>query len=193
MSLFSFSNDKPKRQFLNIKSTKISKSSQDTLAFIEAYENGIFKTAENTYSLMFEIENIDYRLLRDPEQNNIYRLYQQYLNALPSEVCYQEFLMNIPKNSERLRKAMIPEKFSPKNKEESEIFESYSDIQEHFIKESEKSSAEKKLIGVLSYTVEGKMDNAEVLFKYYVELQRNLQEMGSNARQLMTMEVFELL
>ena len=37
------------------------------------------------------------------------------------------------------------------------------------------------------------MDNAEVLFKYYVELQRNLQEMGSNTRQLMTMEVFELL
>jgi len=193
MSLFSFSNDKPKRQFLNIKSTKIPKSSQDTLAFIEAYENGIFKTAENTYSLMFEMENIDYRLLRDPEQNNIYRLYQQYLNALPSEVCYQEFLMNIPKNSERLRKAMIPENFSPKNKEESEIFKSYSDIQEHFIKESEKSSAEKKLIGVLSYTVEGKMDNAEVLLKYYIELQRNLQEMGSNARQLMTMEVFELL
>lgn len=97
MSLFSFSNDKPKRQFLNIKSTKIPKSSQDTLAFIEAYENGIFRTAENTYSLIFKIDNIDYRLLRDPEQNNIYRFYQQYLNALPSEVCYQEFLMNIPK------------------------------------------------------------------------------------------------
>ena len=192
MSLFSFSNDKPKKQFTNIGFTKIPKSSQDTLAFIEAYETGIFKTAENTYSLMFEIENIDYRLLRDPEQNKIYRFYQQYLNSLPSEIEYQEFLMNVPKNPNRLRKAMIPE-FLPKTLEEAEIFKSYAQIQEHFIKESQKSSAEKKLVGVISYTVEGKMDNAEVLLKYYVELQRNLQEMGSNARQLMTMEVFELL
>ncbi len=192
MSLFSFSNDKPKRQFTNIGFTKIPKSSQDTLAFMEAYENGIFKTAENTYSLMFEIENIDYRLLRDPEQNKIYRFYQQYLNSLPSEIEYQEFLMNVPKNPNRLRKAMIPE-FLLKTLEEAEIFKSYAQIQEHFIKESQKSSAEKKLVGVISYTVEGKMDNAEVLLKYYVELQRNLQEMGSNARQLMTMEVFELL
>lgn len=192
MSLFSFSNDKPKKQFTNIGFTKIPKSSQDTLAFIEAYENGIFKTAENTYSLMFEIENIDYRLLRDPEQNKIYRFYQQYLNSLPSEIEYQEFLMNVPKNPNRLRKAMIPG-FLPKTLEEAEIFKSYAQIQEHFIKESQKSSAEKKLVGVISYTVEGKMDTAEVLLKYYVELQRNLQEMGSNARQLMTMEVFELL
>ena len=192
MSLFSFSNDKPKRQFTNIGFTKIPKSSQDTLAFMEAYENGIFKTAENTYSLMFEIENIDYRLLRDPEQNKIYRFYQQYLNSLPSEIEYQEILMNVPKNPNRLRKAMIPE-FLLKTLEEAEIFKSYAQIQEHFIKESQKSSAEKKLVGVISYTVEGKMDNAEVLLKYYVELQRNLQEMGSNARQLMTMEVFELL
>ena len=55
MKMNLFSNIFSKKQnniFGNIKA-KVPKTAQDTIPFIEAYENGLFLTGENTYTLIF--------------------------------------------------------------------------------------------------------------------------------------------
>ena len=73
MKMNLFSNIFSKKQnniFGNIKA-KVPKTTQDTIPFIEAYENGLFLTGENTYTLIFAYNNIDYFLFRDDEKEDI--------------------------------------------------------------------------------------------------------------------------
>ena len=55
----------------------IPKTAQDTIPFVEAYDNGLFLVDEDTYTLIFAFENIDYSLLRDEEQYDCYEKYQK--------------------------------------------------------------------------------------------------------------------
>lgn len=110
---------------------KIPTTAQDTIPFWEVYENGLFLVGKDRYTLIFAFDNLDYALLRDSEQKETYALYQALLNALPTDITYQEFVMNSAINSEKLRKAMIPES------QDNELFEDYCDILEKNIKKSE--------------------------------------------------------
>ena len=55
---------------------KIPKSAQDTIPFWEVYENGLFLVGEDRYTLIFSFDNLDYSLLRESEQMDIYNGYQ---------------------------------------------------------------------------------------------------------------------
>ena len=68
------------------KTMAIPKTAQDTIPFVEAYDNGLFLVDEDTYTLIFAFENIDYSLLRDEEQYDCYEKYQKLLNALPPDI-----------------------------------------------------------------------------------------------------------
>ena len=122
---------------------KIPKTAQDTIPFWEVYENGIFLVGEEKYTLIFSFENLDYKLLRDNEQLDIYEGYQKLLNILPTDVHYQEFIMNSEINATQLRKAMIPEKRSIDN----ELYDNYyNDILESKIAQSAQACAQKKML-----------------------------------------------
>ena len=54
------------------KTMSVPKTAQDTIPFIEAYDNGLFLVGEDTYTLIFAFDNVDYSLMRDQEQREIY-------------------------------------------------------------------------------------------------------------------------
>ena len=169
---------------------KIPKTAQDTIPFWEVYENGIFLVGEEKYTLIFSFENLDYKLLRDNEQLDIYEGYQKLLNALPTDVHYQEFIMNSEINATQLRKAMIPEKRSIDN----ELYDNYyNDILEGKIAQSAQACAQKVMLIALSYTPTTKVDNVNVLFKYFRELQTYFANLGVDTHQLMPEEVFKIV
>ena len=76
------------------KTVELPKTAQDTIPFMEAYDNGLFLVDEDKYTLIFGFENIDYSLIRDNEQLEIYNKYIRLLNSLPPDVEYQEVIMN---------------------------------------------------------------------------------------------------
>ena len=169
---------------------KIPKTAQDTVPFWEVYENGIFLVGENKYTLLFSFENLDYKLLRDREQEEIYGNYQKLLNALPTDIHYQEFIMNSSINREQLRKAMIPD-----NREiDNELYDNYyDDILEGKISQSTEACAKKIMVIALSYVPQTKIDNVNVLFKYFRELQTYFNNLGVETHQLMPEEVFKIV
>ena len=170
------------------KTMQLPKTAQNTIPFIEAYDNGLFLVAENTYTLIFSFENLDYSLLRDDEKQDKYNQYQRLLNALPSDINYQEFIMNTTANSAKLERVLVP------NKEQfGEIYEDYCNIQNEFIRQSEIASAEKIMVIAMSYKPINKADNVNVLFKYYRELQNYFTSLGSETKQLLPEDVFRIL
>ena len=167
----------------------IPKTAQGTIPFIEAYDNGLLLTEQNTYTLIFAFENLDYQLLRDSEQQETYEIYQKLLNALPSDVGYQEFIMNSVVNTEKLKKALIPANKTIKEN----ILSEYVRMNEGLIAHSGSASADKVMLIALSYTPLSSIDNANVLFKYYRELQQYFSHLKSNVKQLEIEQVFKVL
>lgn len=167
---------------------QIPKTAQDTIPFMEVYENGLFLVKEDRYTLIFSFENLDYSLLRESEQMDTYEDYQKLLNALPTDIQYQEFIMNSSINANKLRKAMIP-----KERSYGELYDDYCNIMEQNIKKSEQACAKKIMLIALSYKPQTKVDNVNVLFKYYRELQTYFDHLGVEVHQLMPEEVFKVL
>ena len=187
MSIF---RKKNKNNSLFSEGMKIPKTAQDTIPFYEVYENGIFLVGENKYTLLFTFENLDYKLLRDHEQEEVYGNYQKLLNALPTDIHYQEFIMNSNINTEQLRKAMIPDNRAIDN----ELYDNYyDDILESKISQSAEACAKKIMVIALSYVPQTKIDNVNVLFKYFRELQTYYNNLGVETHQLMPEEVFKIV
>lgn len=187
MNLMNFFKKKNNTQFGNTL-INLPKTAQDTIPFIEAYDNGLFRTGENTYTLIFEFENIDYALLRESEQKEKYNSYMTLLNSLPSDIQYQEFIMNSEIDAETLERTMIPQA-----QRYGDIYKDYCGIMQGYIEQTKDSASHKIMLIAMSYTPTNKLENVNVLFKYYRDLQIQFAALGSNTRQLFPEEVFGIL
>ena len=166
----------------------VPRTAQDTIPFMEAYDNGLFLVEEDTYTIIFAYDNMDYSLMRDNEQHEIYAKYTKLMNALPADIKYQEFIMNCKVNPEKLREILIPQ-----NRQYGDLYDDYCGMQENLIKEAADASAEKIMLIAMSYKPETKADDVNVLFKYYRELQVFFDLLKINTRQLMPEEVLSVL
>ncbi len=193
MKMNLFSNIFSKKQnniFGNIKA-KVPKTAQDTIPFIEAYENGLFLTGENTYTLIFAYNNIDYFLFRDDEKEDIYEKYMRLLNTLPSDIEYQEFTMNTEVDSDVLYRTLLPNKDS--EEKYPDIAKDYKKVIGSYIENTSAAAAKKIMLIAMTYTPQNKIDNANILFKYYQNLQQLFTNLHSETHQLGAEEVFEIL
>lgn len=167
---------------------KIPKTAQGTIPFDEVYDNGVFKCGD-AYVLMFKINNLDYKLERDDEQDKIYNSYQRFLNSLPQEVNYEECILNTRSDIDALRKAIVP---SDKNKY-PEINVDYSAIMSKVVNNSKDNVQNKSIVGVISYIPRNKLDSAGAVFKYFSEIKNNFSLLKTSAVQLSPQEAFHLL
>lgn len=177
--------------FLGMIKAKVPKSAQDTIPFIEAYENGLFLTGKDTYTLIFAYNNIDYFLFRDEEKQEIYEKYMRLLNALPSDIEYQEFTMNTEVDSDVLYNTMLPKRES--EEKYPDVAKDYKAIMSEYIQDSSSAAAKKIMLIAMTYTPQNNIDNANILFKYYQNLQQLFTNLGSETHQLEAEEVFEVL
>ena len=171
--------------------TQLPKTAQDTIPFIEAYDNGLFLVDENKYTLIFAFENIDYVLIRDKEQEESYNKYMKLLNSLPSDINYQEFMMNTEVDVDVLKKAVIPPETA--NRFGKALYDDYCNVMNYYINETAEGSSKKIMLIAMSFMPENRIDNVNVLFRYYHEMQTYFQSMKSDTRQLQPMEVFSIL
>ena len=173
------------------KTVELPKTAQDSIPFIEAYDNGLFLVDEDRYTLIFSFENIDYSLIRDSEQLDVYNKYIRLLNSLPPDVEYQEFIMNTEIDTEMLERALIPPVQNPNI--DRALYQDYCKVMKSYIDETNDGSAKKIMLAALSYKPVNKFDNAKTLFTFYHALQEFFVQCKSDTHQLQPMEVFSLL
>ena len=99
----------PKSKNGTHKKQKISKKTvQDTLPYIEAYENGMFMIEDCKFSMTMYIDDISFKTKADDEQEEIFESYLKFLNTLqPEEDLYFTFV-NYKERNENIIESIIP-------------------------------------------------------------------------------------
>ena len=172
------------------KKKKKARTAQDTIPFDEVYENGLFRMDE-TFSILFMYDNIDYKVMRDDEKTAFYEKYMHFLNTLPQDVQYQELILNYPTNREMLESAMIP-------KQENQIcsravYHDYCHVMEGIINVAANQSCEQVILAAMSFTPRTKLDNVGILFKRFKTLQDEALAFSVRVTQLMPDAALEKL
>ena len=167
-----------------------AQSAQDTIPFDEIYENGLFRCGE-AFSILFMFDNIDYKVMRENEKDSFYEKYMHFLNTLPSDVQYQELILNYPVNREMLEEAIIP-------KRETElcsraVYRDYCKVMEGVIETAANQSCEQVILAAMSYTPQTKLNDVGILFKYFKALQDEALNFSVKVSQLMPTAALEKL
>lgn len=172
------------------KSKAVPESAQDTIPFDEVYENGIFRLGE-TFSLIFQIENYDYKMLREKEKDIFYNKYQHYLNTLPQSIKYQEFIMNYPIDRQSLIQTLIPQAHNQHC--HKDIYDDFCNVMYNLIDKTENNSCEQIILGAISFTPQTKLDDVNILFKYFKGIQDQALNLPTKVTQLLPEQSFEYL
>ena len=167
-----------------------AQSAQDAIPFDEIYENGLFRCGE-AFSILFMFDNIDYKVMRENEKDSFYEKYMHFLNTLPSDVQYQELILNYPVNREMLEEAIIP-------KRETElcsraVYRDYCKVMEGVIETAAHQSCEQVILAAMSYTPQTKLNDVGILFKYFKALQDEALNFSVKVSQLMPTAALEKL
>ena len=72
-------NVKPKKK------KSLPRTTQQTLGYVEAYENGVIQVEPGVFSKVYRFDDISFKTLSDEQQEMIYDLYTKFLNSLSSE------------------------------------------------------------------------------------------------------------
>lgn len=157
-------------------------TAQDTIPFDELYDNGLFRRGE-TFSMIFMYENIDYKVMRENEQDSFYQKYMHFLNTLPQNVQYQELILNYPTNREMLENAMIPKQDHQMCSRS--VFNDYCQVMDRIIDTAANQSCEQVILATMSFTPQTKLDDVSILFKYFKALQDEALAFSVKVTQLM--------
>ncbi len=172
------------------KSSVQKRKSSGVLFFDEIYENGMIRDGDR-YVLCYSFSNIDYLSFDKTKQDNIYEKYQELLNSLPCDMTYQELLMNREYDRAVLESVLISENnnLAGGSKMLSLLEEDYKKLQKKRINECVRKECTTQLVGVISYTPNGKLDSPDTLFQYYESIEKTLDEINVKTKILTPEEI----
>jgi len=103
----------------------VPKTAQQTLPYIEAYENGVMQSMPGIFTKTFEFEDISFKTSPDEEQENIYEGYMKFLNSIaPKEdlqLTFVNYIEDAKDKLERVAPILRGNKFDEYRKETSKM------------------------------------------------------------------------
>lgn len=183
-------NDNQNEKFQRYTKSKINpKTAQDFLPWDEVYENGVFR-CENTFSIMFKWENVNYKTKRESERDKAYQNYINFINGLLPDVAYQEFIVNTRYDKGKLSSAIMP---SENNGISEDVYDDFRKIMQSEVDNAVLSGSDSTIIGAISFERKTKLDNVNILFKTFSEFENHAKELGVKLSLMTVPECFELL
>ena len=170
--------------------TSIDRSASGDIPFIEWYdENGVFKTGDNTYTLVCRFANTGYLSKTDLEKERKYQSYRQLLREIPPFIHYQEIVYNMPVDSEKYALA-IASKAPPYTTRYEEAFFS---VQRSFAENVSDDHSIQKYLLCLSVTITDNEKPFNKLFDAFTLVKTRFADMGAVLTALSANEVFSEL
>ena len=71
------------------KKTKLPKTVQQTIPYIYAYQNGIFEIEEGVFSKSYALEDINFKIASQEDQNQIFIAFGDFLNSSTIMLLYR--------------------------------------------------------------------------------------------------------
>ena len=75
-------------------SVKIPRTVQDIFPVIKIWQNGMFQIAEDKYSFMLKIEDINYLVASADDKNALFRMFMEVINSFDCEAIYKFTINN---------------------------------------------------------------------------------------------------
>lgn len=133
---------------------KIPKTVQDTIPYIAVYKNGIIETDPGIFSKSYRIEDVNFKIATDEEQENIFSRYMDLLNTFDSDVHTQFVLYNRNMDAQKVHdRILIPFKRDTLN----EYREEYNEMLKHKMMEGRNNITKEKYL-TLSISAESVED-----------------------------------
>lgn len=89
------------------KNIKVPKTAQDTIPYTRAYENGIFEIEPGYFSKSYFLEDINFKIASQEDQNQIFFAFGDFLNSFDSNVSFQITLFNRDIDKEAFKKQIL--------------------------------------------------------------------------------------
>lgn len=86
---------------------KIPKTAQDSVPYLEAYENGVFQVEPGVFTKTFRFEDISFKTKSDEEQERIYDAYMKFLNSSKPKEDIFISVVNIRDSAEEKVKMLV--------------------------------------------------------------------------------------
>lgn len=169
---------------------KIPKSVQDTIPYIAVYKNGIIETDPGIFTKSYRLEDVNFKIATDEEQEDIFIKYMDILNTFDSDIRMQLVLYNRNMDEKNVHdKILIPYNRDNLN----EYREEYNEMLKDKMKEGRNNITKEKYI-TLSIKAET-LDDAFMKFaKLDTEISTQIKRItGSDAPPMTTIERLEVL
>lgn len=170
-----------------LKNTR-SISAQGSIPFIECYENGLFRTDENNYTLVCEFTSTGYLSKTEAEQVRKNAAYRNVFCELPIDIHYEEIVYNRPVGAATYTDAIASTKDT-----EDEIATDFFRIQRGFAEGVEREISLKRYLIALSVEVLHGENPYNKLTDAYAAINDRFRAMDSSLRILTPQKVFEEL
>lgn len=87
----------------------VPKTVQDTIPYLAVYKNGIIETDPGIFTKCYKIEDVNFKIATDEEQNNIFDRYVDLLNTFDSDIKLQLVIYNRNLDEKHVKdKILIP-------------------------------------------------------------------------------------
>lgn len=73
---------------------KVPKTVQESIPFLTVFGDGVMETAEDLYTRMYMLEDINFKIAPDTEKAAIFRTYEDFLNGFPAGASFQVIIHN---------------------------------------------------------------------------------------------------
>lgn len=168
----------------------LNSSTDAIMPYIDTFENGIFQTDKTTFTVMYEMDNMNYSISRLDVQEMVFSKYCEFLNYFPSDSRFQIFFNNQKTDLDKMKKRMFMR--TDVNDGLDEYREEYNQI---ILKQVEKSrnDIERKIYIVVSITAENVYEAIENFNSMDFDIQTMADAIGTSSRRLNTTERLELL
>ena len=85
-----------KKQSEGVPHRKLPDTAQNSIPFKTVYKDGTIETTPDTYTRVYDLEDINFKIAPDAEQVSIFRAYGDFLNSFPPTSRFQIIIQNYP-------------------------------------------------------------------------------------------------
>lgn len=89
------------------KGVKIPKTTQQTIPYIYAYQNGIFEIEDGVFSRSYALEDINFKIASQDDQNQIFIAFGDFLNSFNNNATLQITIFNRDIDMEEFKKKIL--------------------------------------------------------------------------------------
>ena len=140
----------------------VPKTAQQSLHYIECYENGIMQVEPGVFSKMYHFEDYSFKTKSDEEQLEIFESYCKFLNSISTDEDVYLTIANVPGDKKASIESIIPQKKGDK-------YDTYRDELGTMIREKVET-LRNNIVTKKYITVTIKEDNVDKVVKRFNEI-----------------------